>query len=451
MKNIQNQTLQLNYEQVGKDFICSAAFQVMLENTTDMIFVKDVNLRYVTASLAFAQMMGVKTVSELIGHSDYEILRDMHLARRYVTDDQKMLREGKNLIEYIEPLVDSEGRPRYGSTSKYVITDGRGKALGIFGMIRDITRDYVAKQRYQHELKYLFEMPKDVYGVTYIDVDKWRIISQRHQFIGSRAILSSNSVEEFCENAVRSIIDRECDAAKFYGNFTPEILRSIYESGTSDLLFRYKRAFPDGSLHWVQNQMKFLVDVDSGRLCALLTAKDIDEEKMREERLIQAAQMDKMTMVLNRETTMERIRRILRRDSDRTHVLLMFDVDNFKKLNDTKGHQTGDEFLIEFAGELRKHFRESDVIGRVGGDEFFALMKNASEVTEIREKVEEIMAVLQGICAKYADVSLSVSIGISAYPNDGKTLEELYSKADAALYEAKKAGKNRYAFAKKSP
>jgi len=159
--------------------------------------------------------------------------------------------------------------------------------------------------------------------------------------------------------------------------------------------------------------------------------------------------MDKMTMVLNRETTMERIRRILKVESERTHVLLMFDLDNFKKLNDTKGHQTGDEFLIAFAGTLRKHFRESDIVGRVGGDEFFALMRNVSEISETQAKVDEIMTVLQEVCADHADVVLSASIGISVYPHDGKNLEELYAKADAALYEAKKAGKNQYRFANK--
>lgn len=449
MKSVENQTFQLNNEQTGTDFICSAAFQVMVANTTDMVFVKDANLRYVTASLSFIQMMGKEKLEELVGYSDYEILKDVHLAKRYVSDDKKLLREGKNLIDYIEPLVNEQGRPRYGSTSKYIITDEQGKPLGIYGVIRDITRDYVAKQRYQHELRYLFEIPKDVYGVSYVDVDKWRIINQRHQFVENSYMISSNSVEELCENTVRAIIDRESDVSKFYRNFTSDILHSIYESGTSDLFFRYKRAFPDGTIHWVQNQVKFLVDVDSGHLCALLIAKNIDEEKLREEKLLQAAQMDKMTMVLNRETTMERIRRTLKVECERTHVLLMFDVDNFKKLNDTRGHQTGDEFLIQFADKLKKHFRESDIVGRVGGDEFFALMRNTSEITEARAKVDEIMEVLQGVCGQYGDVALSASIGISVYPHDGKTLDELYAKADTALYQAKKAGKNQYRFANK--
>lgn len=447
MKNEQNQLSEMNYGQIGKDTICSAAFQVMIANSAHMIFVKDINLRYVTASQAFVQMMGKEKLEEIVGYSDYDILSDMYLAKRYVYDDRKLLREGKNLIDYVEPLVKEQGRQRYGSTSKYIITDEQGKTIGILGITKDITRDYIAKQRYQQELKYLFEIPSNFYGVTYIDIDQWRIVNQSHQLIEGCTILSTDSVDEIWQNALHGIIDRECDAAKFYRNFTADILHNIYESGTSDLYFRYKRMFPDGSLHWVQNQVKFLLDVDSGNLCALLMAKNIDEEKGREEKLLQAAQMDKMTMVLNRETTMDRIRRIIKVDPEYTHALLMFDVDNFKKLNDTKGHQAGDKFLIEFATKVRKYFRESDVVGRVGGDEFFVLMRKVMGIPQTREKVEELMVDLHEVCAGYEDIGVSVSIGIAVYPHDANTLDELYAKADKALYNAKKAGKNQYAFA----
>ena len=124
----------------------------------------------------------------------------------------------------------------------------------------------------------------------------------------------------------------------------------------------------------------------------------------------------------------------------------MLDIDNFKGLNDTLGHQAGDEFLIELARELKNHFRESDVVGRIGGDEFFALMRNVTEHEQIERKAKDLIDIIQGITEKHAQVELGGSIGISIYPKDGKTLDDLYAKADAAMYKAKKDGKNKYLF-----
>ena len=202
----------------------------------------------------------------------------------------------------------------------------------------------------------------------------------------------------------------------------------------------------DGSVKWIHNDVRFLTDADSGHLCVMLSAKDIDAEKCEEQQLVVAAKMDKMTMLFNRETTMESIRKILRNESEGSHALFMIDVDNFKNLNDTMGHQTGDEFLIALAATLRKNFRESDVVGRVGGDEFFAFMRNVSEISRIEAKAKELLIAIQSVCADYPRINLSGSIGISLYPDNGSVLEDIYAKADDALYQAKRKGKNQYVF-----
>ena len=136
-------------------------------------------------------------------------------------------------------------------------------------------------------------------------------------------------------------------------------------------------------------------------------------------------------------------------ESECNHVLFMIDVDNFKNLNDTRGHQAGDEFLIDLASEIKSSFRETDVVGRIGGDEFFALMRNVPGDSVTLRKAQELLDTIQEVCADYRDLQLSSSIGISMFPQDGTTLEELYAQADGALYEAKRKGKNRYMFAKK--
>ena len=428
--------------------LLDVAFQTMLKNSRDMMFIKDINSVYIAASQPFVRMVGKETEAQLLGKTDAEIFDDKNLAKRYLADDRKLIAGGEDLVDYIEPIPEEEeGKARYGSTSKYILRDQEGKAMGILGITRDITRDYVARQHYQHELQYLFELPKDTYAISYVDVDSWRIISQRRQLINQDTMQECQTVEQLVEAAIDSIMDKNCDAAKFYNDFTAENIRRIYEQGENHLSFTYQRKMVDGMERWVHNEIRFLLDIDSGHLCAMLSAKDIDAEKREQQELAVAAKMDRMTMLLNRETTMRYIKRVLEENETEKHVLFMFDVDNFKHLNDTMGHQKGDEFLVELARALKKSFRDSDIVGRVGGDEFFALMKNVPDTALVERKANELLNTIQEICAGYADIQLSGSIGIGIYPENGKTLDELYGQADAALYQAKRKGKNQYVFA----
>lgn len=428
--------------------LMKAAFKAMLESTNDMVFLKTADLVYQAASMPFVKMVGKESADEIIGRTDQEIFADEELAKRYLLDDRKLLDEGENLIDYMEPITDQDGHARYGSTSKYLLRDATDNIIGILGVTRDITRDYFTRQRYQQELKYLFELPEDTYAVCYVDIDSWRVISQRRQEIENASIQACQTVEEMVLAATESIVNKECDAALFYSNFTRAKLWSIYASGRSNMTFKYERIMTNGTKRWVRNEIRFLTDADNGNLCVMLTAKDIDAIKQQEQKLMVAARLDQMTMLLNRETSMEYIRQVLNSESDRLHVLFMLDVDNFKRLNDTLGHQAGDEFLVALAKELKHRFRESDVVGRIGGDEFFALMRNVSEIAQVERKADDLIKVIRKVASSYPQVNISGSIGISVYPGNGRTLEELYAKADEALYDAKHNGKDQYRFAK---
>lgn len=427
--------------------LIEVAFRAVLDNTEDMMFIKDANLCYVAASMPFVKMVGKQNAEEIIGRSDLDIFDDENLARRYIADDRKLIARGDNLINYIEPITDEDGHPRYGSTSKYLLIDRNNQFVGLLGVTRDITRDYIAKQHYQQELTYLFKLPPDTYAVSYMDVDEWRIISQRKQKIEGGTIQSCYTVESLVEAAQMSIVDTECEAAEFYHNCTKEYLKEIYASGRIELSFTYRRKLGENIIRWVHNEVRFLTDAENGHLCVMFTAKDVEAKKREEEKLVMAAQMDKMTMVLNRETAMEYIREALDTKADYRHALFMIDVDNFKNLNDTLGHQTGDKFLIAMAGEIKNNFRNDDVVGRIGGDEFFVLMKNVSDMPEAKKKAQELLTNIRKVCDTYESAALSVSMGIGLYPQDGKSLEELYAKADEALYEAKHKGKNQFVFA----
>ena len=427
--------------------LLETAFQMLLQASPDMIFVKDTNLVYRAASMSFVTMVGKKSAEEIIGHMDSEIFKDLQLAKRYERDDRKLMETQKEVLSFVEPIPDVDGQSRYGFTTKCLIQDEKGQVVGILGITKDITLEYFARQRYQQELRYLFGLPEDTYAVCYIDVDDWRIIKQKRQQIAGATLQECQTVEEICSYAVESIINQNNPAVEFYSDFEPTRLWQIYTDGRSNLTFEYERKLSNGSTRWVCNEVHFLSDVDSGHLCVMLSAKDIHESKMEEQKIIDAARLDRMTKVYNRETAMEYIRRILEKEPDCQHALFMIDVDNFKALNDTLGHQAGDEFLIRLASRLKEAFRDSDVVGRIGGDEFFVFLRNIPEIKLVEKRAGDVLNVVTSLAKGYLKLDLSGSVGISLYPEHGETLDGLYAKADAALYIAKNLGKNRYIFA----
>lgn len=428
--------------------LMDVAVRCMLKNSSDMIFVKDADLVYRAASDSFVKMVGKTSAEEIVGHTDAEIFADPELAKRYEADDRKLLAGGKDLPRFIEPITDEDGRPRYGATSKYILRNAAGEIVGLLGVTEDVTMEYRARQRHEQVFRYLFDLPEDTYAVSYIDVDDWRVIKQRRRRIEEGTLQECRTVEELCAYAVESIKDPETEAAEFYRNFTGENLKKIYESGRRRLSFEYERRMTDGSFRWIYNKVHFLIDADNNHLCVMLSAKDISDSKEEEKKIKEAAELDLMTKVFNRETAMDHIERILKEEGDRGHSLYMLDVDNFKGLNDTLGHQAGDDFLIRLAGELKSAIRESDIIGRIGGDEFFIFLRNVSDSAQVEAKAKQFLSVISGVAKHFLQVPVSGSIGIGRYPENGRDLDSLYAGADAALYEAKHAGKNCYRVAK---
>ena len=184
-------------------------------------------------------------------------------------------------------------------------------------------------------------------------------------------------MKDFAENALNCIVDTDNpEVYEFFRTLTKESLLAICNSGTRQFSLEYLRRMPDGEEVWVQVDINFLIEPETSHLCAIWSLKNINKEKQEEMSLQHAAEYDEMTGLLNRNFTTKYIQQILEENADSSHALLTIDVDNFKSLNDTKGHQTGDIFLTKLSKIFKNFFRESDIVGRVGGDEFFILMKN---------------------------------------------------------------------------
>ncbi len=186
---------------------------------------------------------------------------------------------------------------------------------------------------------------------------------------------------------------------------------------------------------------KLLCDNSDNPIFVIAKVIDIQEHKILEER----AKKDLLTNCYNKVSAELIIAEKLRSLSDGTHALFMIDIDNFKGINDNLGHFFGDEVLKEIAAGLHTVFRDSDLIARIGGDEFVVFLEGVNDSKIISRKATRILEVYEKTYSgEYKDYSISGSIGIAMYPHDGTTYEDLYKNADTALYQAKLSGKNRY-------
>jgi len=129
-------------------------------------------------------------------------------------------------------------------------------------------------------------------------------------------------------------------------------------------------------------------------------------------------------------------------------AVFFIDLDGYKEINDQFGHLVGDKLLVQIANQLKKNLRESDTIARFGGDEFILILENIVDHKSVRPIAEKIRnTITQPYQIDNHECFITASFGISVYPNDGTTAEELINKADTAMYSIKDLGKNHYKFA----
>lgn len=170
---------------------------------------------------------------------------------------------------------------------------------------------------------------------------------------------------------------------------------------------------------------------------------EVQEIKTQLERIGEKVYRDSMSGVYNREGLELLVRKALLERMQ--GILMIFDIDNFKAINDNEGHPKGDEVIIKFAQCLQMNFKENDIVARMGGDEFAVFIKDELFINIMKNKCEVVLEYLRGELREYYEkYHVSASIGVAYVSKGNHTYESLYNSADAALYIAKKTGKNTY-------
>jgi diguanylate cyclase (GGDEF)-like protein/PAS domain S-box-containing protein len=225
------------------------------------------------------------------------------------------------------------------------------------------------------------------------------------------------------------------------------IRNAIHNSDDFDLQMRV--VWPDGSVHWVAADGQVIRNPDGEAVALIGVAMDVTERKLSEQRIAHMAQHDALTGLPNRLLLRDRIgQAIAQANRNKTQLAVLFlDLDRFKNINDSLGHEAGDKLLQTVAGRIVLCLREGDTVSRLGGDEFVIVLPDVGDggaAATVAAKVLETLASpfqLQG-----QDVHAGASIGVAMYPADGADADTLMRNADAAMYYAKDLGRANYQF-----
>lgn len=199
-----------------------------------------------------------------------------------------------------------------------------------------------------------------------------------------------------------------------------------------------------GNTAWAESIATALKNKDDKIVKVIGSISDITQKKLYDIRVLHSAEYDKLTSVYNRATIEKRIKELL--PEYRQSALMMIDLDNFKIINDTFGHQFGDQILKFVSSSICKMVSGDDLVGRIGGDEFIVFIKEFSSEDELEQTANKIVSALQsGYEKEGTSYRLSGSVGVAkAYEFGAINYKELLANADFAMYSAKRKGKNKY-------
>ena len=220
-------------------------------------------------------------------------------------------------------------------------------------------------------------------------------------------------------------------------------------NGTGNLDIEYRVAWADGSFRWLRTKGDALLGLDGDPIKVLWVTDDVSQRKDMDARVRFLAHHDLLTGLPNRTLFQDRLQQALaaaKRMQSRV-ALLFIDLDRFKHVNDSFGHRIGDILLQTVAARLRKCVRETDTVCRHAGDEYLIVLSALRDPAEAAMVAKKVLAIFDEVfLLESHEVHMSASVGISVYPDDGQTMEDLIRNADAAMYHSKKGGHNRFEF-----
>lgn len=377
------------------------------------------------------------------------ILRNSYIVEEYRQEFLDFLELVKqNQMEPVScelPFFTKSGQKVWLQLSGEILFDEGGRPVRAVGYYTDITEQKLEQKRRRDSKKALellrlqavYDFRVDLTGDTVTFGEKeegsWEDVAG-FRFEGTYTQLIHFLVQDIILPEFRTV---------FREFMNREKLLRCYQDGRRMECLDYQRQY-QGEPRWMRAVVHLVSFEDSNHIFAYVFVMDIDEQKRQELQLTMLAETDVLTGMYNRQAAIPKIKEYLRNMGDGPAALVMFDLDNFKQANDVFGHAYGDSIISENARKLKNCFRGGDIVCRIGGDEFLVLCKNIRE----EDMNRKLSSILEAMTVTYQkedqEIFFSVSAGYAMIPEQGREFDDLYQKADIALFTAKMSGKCSY-------
>jgi len=379
------------------------------------------------------------SVFSLLGYTSAELI-GKKMADLYVEKDgrEKFLHAleaaGGRIFNQDVLLRHYDGSRIWASTSAHIIYNENNEPNGIEGIARNVTelKSHVLQL---NKLTNVLNHTADMVMVTDIN-GVIEYVNQQFETV------TGYSSEEVC-GKYPSILSSGKESAETY-----HVLWETIKSGkTFEAVLLNKRK--DGSHYYDEKTITPLADDDDNLIYYISTSQDITKRVESEQRLAHLAHHDALTGLPNRTLIIDRLKQALFHAEvhSRLVAVMFLDLDHFKEINDNYGHNFGDELLIQITERLAGSVRSEDTVGRYAGDEFVILLDDIDDEHHISILAQKLVDVLnQDFNIFGKKLRISASIGVSFYPTDAISSNELIRNADIAMYRAKEMGKNTYQF-----
>ncbi|EYC50188.1 diguanylate cyclase [Hylemonella gracilis str. Niagara R] len=336
-------------------------------------------------------------------------------------------------------IVTKDGTVKWVNERGVAVADEQG-TLVIEGFIEDVTAQrelaeaqQAAEQRYRHIFEHasegIFQSSPEGH---YLAVNP--ALARLYGYASPEALISGLA------NISRQLYVKEGQR---------ELFRQMMAEQGEVLNFESEVYRADGSRIWISENAHTVCDAGGKLLYYEGTVQDISERRRYQQELEHQANHDTLTGLPNRMLLSDRVEQgIARAERLGYHLVVVFiDLDHFKFINDSLGHDAGDELLKEVALRLRRCLRASDTVARLGGDEFVLLLADHFRTSTVIDQLQRVLGeIARPVQLSGREFQVGASLGVAMYPGDGEDALALFKHADAAMYAAKGAGRNNFQF-----
>ncbi len=396
---------------------------------------EDGEMRPIFVNEGFFRMLGYSRVQGM------KFLDKVELS--IIPDDLPTYRQAIRDVLKDDGVVDTEFRTVTGSGNlRWLHARGNlyareGRKYTIVTVIEDVTERKNVEEELQRQAERLHIL-SEAEGEKIIDYNAKTDVM----------IIRTNDEYGMAQDEIHSRYMQRFNAGMIYKEdvaYYKAVLESLLKSPKHDTIeFRIKRF--DEDYTWYQANLTSLLGAEGYVTRIVGRMININDRKLKEMELLLRAEKDALTGIYNQGATEQLIHNAIQDGNENSlSALMIIDLDNFKEANDLLGHANGDELLEKTADILKEMFKGGDVIGRIGGDEFLVYMRNMETISDADEMAGNIVkSVRYDLDFEGQPIRVTCSVGVAVYPYHGKTYEELFEKADRAVYTVKANGKDGY-------